>query len=80
MRIHRIDNPGLPAEGRCNGLAYTTATYNKDGCAIHFWCPAAPSHFTLQPALEKAMNARDIVMASWSLGEPDGFWAHNDIE
>lgn len=84
MRIHNINNPELPAEGMCNGLPYTTATYNKDGCAIHFWIPGRMLLAHIKPALDlalhKAMNARDIIMASWSLGEPSGFWAHEDIE
>lgn len=79
MRITKIDNPNTKAEGLCNGLPYTTDTYNKDGCIIHFWFGDG---VTKPPgiALRKAMNARDIVRATWSFGEPTGFWAHQDIE
>ena len=80
MRILNITNPDTKAEGLCNGLPYTTATYNKDGCTIHFWVGDCPLAVDVDTALRKAMNARDIIMASWSFGEPSGFWAHEDIE
>lgn len=80
MRINKIDNPDLPAEGLCNGLPYTTATYNADGCAIHFWFSYLPERDQLMHVLRKAMNARDIVKATWSFGVPADFWAHQDID
>lgn len=84
MRILNIANPDTKAEGLCNGLPYTTDTYSADGCAIHFWIPdrALLAHIKpkLDIALHKAQNTRDIVMVTWSLGEPAGFWAHEDIE
>lgn len=84
MHITKIDNPNTKAEGLCDGLPYTTDTYNINGCAIHFWVPdctlLARIKSKLDTTLRKAMNARDIVRATWSFGEPTGFWAHQDIE
>lgn len=82
MRIIRIPNPELSAEGLCNGLAYTTDTYNSQGCSIHFWLgdglDVSPKQLT--DALNKARNARDIVKATWSFGAPKYFWAHQNID
>lgn len=80
MRLSKIDPPdNLKAEGRCNGLPYNTDLVSINGCAIHFWTGAGVTEKDRRLALHYAINARDIVYATWSLGEPAGFWAHQDI-
>lgn len=78
MRLRRVDPPpeGQTAEGRCNGLPFYTDLVNINGVMIHFWTGAGVTDEVLQTALSHARNARDIVYATWSLGEPSGFWNH----
>lgn len=80
MRIRQISNPNTKAEGRCNGLPYNTELVSINGVSIHFWVGSVATHPTIDIALRKAMNHRDIVAATWSFGKPDGFWHHSDIE
>ena len=67
------------AEGMCGGLPYATDLVSSDGCSIHFWCGDAFDEVLLNEALRKARNARDVIKATASLGQPTGFWAHQDI-
>lgn len=67
------------AEGQCCGLAYTTELISAGGCSIHFWCGQEFDDDLLEKALSKARGSRDILCARASLGEPTGYWAHQDI-
>lgn len=80
MRIRLVDNPKTKAEGLCNGLPYDTQLVNINGVNIHFWVSDPYDSMQLPAALSKAINERDIVSATWSLGEPTGFWAHQNID
>lgn len=67
------------AEGRCLGLPYTTELVNINGVRIHFWCGAEFDEELISRAITVARSERDIVAVSCSLGEPSGFWAHEDL-
>ena len=80
MRIRRLEsNLADRAEGLCCGLPYNTELASSAGCSIHFWCGESFDEELLQKALHTARNNRDIVYALASLGEPTGFWAHQDM-
>lgn len=80
MKIRRMETIlDAKAEGVCCGLPYNTELASSAGCSIHFWCGEAFDGDLLQEALGKARRDRDIVSASASLGQPAGFWAHQDI-
>lgn len=80
MKITQVDTPETKAEGLCAGIPYNTDTYNSQGCSIHFWVGSEPNEPALRFALHRARNARDVVMATWSLGQPTGFWANEEIK
>lgn len=68
------------AEGRCHGLPYSTELASSQGCSIHFWVGDNYDADLVSKALDAARGSRDIVYASWSLGQPTGFWANQDIK
>lgn len=79
--IRFIVNPGGKAEGDCLGFPYNTELVNIHGCAIHFWLgDAAASKDRLSRLERAARNERDIVRLTYSNGEPEGYWAHQDIK
>lgn len=67
------------AEGLCRGLPYNTEQASSAGVSILFWCGDAFDEALLQKALRTARNNRDVVGAVASLGQPTGFWAHEDM-
>lgn len=68
------------AEGMCGGFAYNTELAGPGGVSICFWYGDTYDEAKLQLALHKARNARDVVRALASPGQPTSFWAHQDIE
>lgn len=80
MKITAINNPGIKAEGLCNGLPYNTELVSSAGAHIHFWVGRERDERQLLKAVLAAQYARDIVKITWSTGEPDGFWTHQDIK
>ena len=81
MRIRRMtEKYEGRAEGLCAGLPYDTELAGSDGVSIIFWCGDSFNEEALQKALHHARNARDVVQAVASLGQPSSFWAHQDIE
>ena len=80
MKIRKMEEVLVDrAEGMCCGLPYNTDLVSSAGCSILFWCGDAFDESLLQTALSKARGSRDIVYAVASLGQPTGFWAHQDI-
>ena len=67
------------AEGLCGGLPYSTDLVSSAGCSILFWCGDAFDDALLEKALSKARGSRDVVYAVASLGQPDSYWAQEDI-
>src|SRR5664279_5553481 len=78
MKIRKTDVLESKAEGLCCGLPYSTELASVNGCSIHFWCGDAIDNDLLERALGKARSERDIVCAQASLGQPTGFWAHQE--
>ena len=85
----RIQCPEAKAEGNIllthNGTEYVfpydTQLAGPDGCHIHFWMGSYANVSGLALAARKeAQNYRDIVSCSYSIGEPQGFWAHQDMD
>lgn len=86
MQIRTNQSYSGKAEGDCHGLPYNTDLVNINGVNIHFWvkqdlvCPRGMlPPLMLANAFRVAQGHRDIVSASYSIGEPDGYWAHADI-
>jgi hypothetical protein len=80
MRIRKLEEPlEGRAEGMCGGFPYDTELAGPDGVSICFWYWDTYDEAALQAALAKARNARDIVYAVASPGQPKSFWAHSDI-
>ena len=80
MKIRKLSEPLVDrAEGTCGGFPYNTELASSAGCSICFWYGDTYNEAALQHALRKARNARDIVYALASPGQPTSFWAHQDI-
>lgn len=79
MRIRQIEPLEDKAEGLCCGLPYDTQLASSAGVSIHFWVGETRDQGLLEKALHVARGNRDIVYATWSHGEPIGFWAHQDM-
>jgi hypothetical protein len=80
MIIHPVDPLIEKAEGLCLETPYNTELVSINGCSIHFWLRShTPTDAELQTLLTVARRHRDIVRATWSAGDPTGFWAHEDI-
>lgn len=79
MRIRHIDIPTEKAEGKCRDFPYNTNLVSAEGVQIHFWVGAKYDVDQVADALSRARNARDIVSATWSFGEPSGYWTNQDI-
>ena len=80
MKIRKLSEPLVDrAEGTCGGFQYNTELVSSAGCSICFWYGDTYNEAALQHALRKARNARDIVYALASPGQPTSFWAHQDI-
>ena len=80
MRVSQIEPLEDKAEGTCCGFPYDTQLASSAGCSIHFWVgDTNPGMVRLQQALAVARRHRDIVSATWSLGQPTKFWAHQDM-
>ena len=80
MIVRQTDPLDDKAEGTCLGTPYTTELVNCDGVCIHFWFFERPNAAALIAHLGCARRHRDIVRATWSLGHPAGFWAHQNIQ
>lgn len=80
MKIRKLTEPLIDkAEGMCGGFPYNTELASSAGVSICFWYGDTYDEERLQRALHKARNARDVVMALASPGQPTGFWAHQNI-
>lgn len=79
MRITQIETPDCKAEGTCGGFPYNTELVSSQGVHIHFWVGNERDDEKIKLALHKARGARDVVKATWSFGQPLGFWAKEDI-
>lgn len=84
----RIECPEAKAEGdiyiNFKGESYRfpfdTQLTGPDGCAIHFWMGKHANVSGLALAARKqADDWRDIVECTYSIGDPEGYWAHQDI-
>lgn len=62
-------------------IPYDTQLVGPEGCSIHFWLGHNGSISGLPLAARKeASNFRDIVTCTYSVGEPIGFWARQDMK
>lgn len=78
MTVH-IPCPDEAAEGDCDGVPYNTQLVSSRGVTIHFWLPEAESGARATELRKIALRHRDIVGTTWSYGQPEGYWAHEDI-
>lgn len=82
MKIRVIEHVNAEAEGDCHGFPYNTTLISAAGVLIVFWTgDKEPGSImpALADALVRARAARDIVGAQACIGNPTGYWAHNDI-
>jgi hypothetical protein len=80
MRARHVEPLTDPAEGLCDGVPYSTELVNVDGVSIHFWLgDSPPSDERLATLVRIARSNRDVVRATWSMGQPVCFWAHQDM-
>lgn len=82
----RIACPEARAEGAIftsNNVAtipYDTDIVSADGCAIHLWMGERANDMALvREALRIAHRHRDIVQATYSGGNPTGYWASSTM-
>lgn len=81
----RIPNPEVKAEGSIHvsgedPIPYDTQLVGPDGVNIHLWMGKRDQDKGLiYRALRLARVHRDIVSATYSTGEPTGFWTGSDI-
>lgn len=61
---------------------YTTELAGPNGVSVHFWTGADenPVPGPIEKALRRMCQHRDVVRATWSVGEPTGFWVNSNID
>ena len=82
----RIQNPEVRAEGDIyvpgydEPVPYNTQLADPDGVALHLWMGVRGQDSALRAAAVRVANYhRDIVQVTYSIGQPSGYWTHQDM-
>jgi hypothetical protein len=78
--MRRIECPDAKAEGKIEGFPYNTELASINGVAFHVWLgDMSPTDELVSRLNTRARNERDVVLFTYSDGQPSGFWAHSDF-
>lgn len=82
----RVECPLEKAEGDIHHpdfpdpVPYNTFLAGRDGVHVHIWLGHQDSVENARKLKSFATNFNDVVSCSYSSGQPQGYWAHQDMK